>query len=123
MTQKVDVLVAGVGSAGAAVAAACAEAGLRVLAVDRRPLEKAGACWVNGVPVWAFEAAGVALPVAPELRERGASLHMVAGWGPDKLVLDIQVLEVDMRLLTRRLQNTERTRGAELFGEARVGEP
>lgn len=113
--MKVDVAIVGAGTAGAAAAAACARAGLRVLCVDRRPLDAAGASWCNGVPAWAFDEAGLARPTEPELRGKPVS-WLVAGWGPERVRLDTGVLEVDMRLLVRRLQGLAAEAGAELQG-------
>ena len=59
----VDVVVVGAGTAGAAAAAFCAERGLKTICVERAPLDRAGAAWVNGVPAWAFSRAGLAQPV------------------------------------------------------------
>ncbi len=118
---EVDVAVVGLGTAGAAVAAFLAEGGLSVIGLDRRPLDAAGARWVNGVPAWMFHEARVALPVAPELRGGGHPFHVVCGTGPSRVVLrDTGVLEVDMRHLVSRLQERARAAGARLEGEIRA---
>ncbi len=118
---RVDVVVVGAGTAGAACAALCAQRGMSVLCLDRGPLEKAGARWVNGVPGSAFDRAGFARPEAPELRAGASVFHMVAGWGPARLVMaDHGVLEVDMRFLVQRLQSIARERGAVVRGNVDV---
>lgn len=121
LPERADVTVVGAGTAGAAAAAACAERGLRVLCVDRRPLGQAGARWVNGVPEESFELAGFERPAGDERVGDGGPFHMFAGWGPERVRIEGHgVLEVDMRLLVERLQRAARERGAELEGEARV---
>ncbi len=110
-----DVIVVGLGTAGAAAVAACSAEGLRVLGVDRDPLERAGASWLNGVPEWAFEAAGVAAPWGEELHARGLDFHMLAGWGPQRVVMrGHDLMEVDMGALGRRLRTLGQQRGARL---------
>ncbi len=110
-----DVLVVGLGTAGAATVAACAAEGLRVLGVDRVELDSAGAGWINGVPEWAFEAAGVAAPWGPELHAKGLDFHMLAGWGPRRVRMrGHDLMEVDMGLLSRRLRALAQQRGATL---------
>lgn len=119
--STVDVLVVGAGTAGSAVAALCAERGLSVHCIDRRPLEQAGAQWLNGVPESAFDRAGFARPTAPELRGAGGNFHLVAGWdGPQVVISGHEVLEVDMRFLSRRLRALAREAGASFEGSCRV---
>lgn len=121
MVKQFDVAVVGAGTAGAAAAAFCAEQGLRVCLLERRPLEQAGARWINGVPAWAFERARLALPQAPELRGHGQAFHMLAGYGPQRLRVDGQgVLELDMRRLVARLQQQARDHGTQLRGQTAV---
>ncbi|MCB9727358.1 MAG: FAD-binding protein [Deltaproteobacteria bacterium] len=116
-----DVVVVGAGTAGAAAAAACAERGLGVRVLERRPLEEAGARWVNGVPGWCFDRAGLARPVGDELRGSGEAATLVAGMGPHRVRIEgHDVLEVDMRALTARLQELARQRGARLEGGVTV---
>ncbi len=116
-----DVVVVGAGTAGAAVARACARAGLTVVCMDRGRLDQAGARWVNGVPAWCFEQGELDLPVWPERRGGGGVFHMVAGWGPERLSFPTEGhLEVDMRLLVARLQREAVAAGATLRGEVAV---
>ncbi len=109
--------MAGAGTTGAALAGAAAARGLRVLCVDRGALDAAGARWVNGVRGEAFEEAGVPLPEGEERRGGGDAFHMLAGFGPERvLIRGHGVLAVDMRLLVARLQERAREAGAELVG-------
>jgi glycine/D-amino acid oxidase-like deaminating enzyme len=121
LPDRVDVAVVGAGTSGAAAAAACARRGLRVLCVDRGPLAQSGAHWVNGVPGWHFAEADVAAPTGPELVGVAGPLHLVAGWGPRRVVIrDHGVMEVDMRLLVARLQQRAADAGAVLAGDVAV---
>ncbi|MEZ4247728.1 MAG: FAD-dependent oxidoreductase [Polyangiales bacterium] len=119
-----DLIVAGAGSAGAALAWMAASRGLRVLVLDRRPLERAGATWINDVPGWMFDEAGVARPSGDE-RHESATTHFFAGEAkpgdvPMRKVRPKEFLGVDMRALVARLQNAARDAGAELVGEEAV---
>lgn len=119
--MDVDILVVGLGTAGAAAARACARAGLRVRGVDALPLDQAGAQWVNGLPFWAYDAADLTRPLAPELRAAGTAFHMLAGWGPTRVVVDTAAFaEVDMRAFQKRLRVDAEAAGARLEGERRV---
>ncbi|MEZ4372346.1 MAG: hypothetical protein R3B07_16085 [Polyangiaceae bacterium] len=119
--MKYDVCIIGAGTAGAAVALQCARLGLSTVAIDRRSLESAGAHWVNGVALTAFDRAGIPRPRAPELRGGHGKFHLVCGWGPERLSLsDECVVEVDMRHLVSRLQREARAAGAELRSGVRA---
>ena len=85
--RRPDVLIVGAGTAGAAAALFCARRGLSVVCLDRRPLDEAGARWVNGVPRWVFGAVGLAPPLPPEERSRGVPFRMVAGWDGPQVAL------------------------------------
>jgi flavin-dependent dehydrogenase len=123
---KREVVIVGAGATGAACAAFLAEAGFRVLCLERRTLAEAGARWINGVPRAAFEQAGIALPEAPEHQGGPSPFHAVpapamrlADRGersslPALTIGEHDVMEVDMRLLVARLQARARRAGAEL---------
>lgn len=116
-----DVAIVGAGTAGAAAAALCAERGLSTLCVDRRPLDEAGARWVNGVPAWCFAEAGFEAPQGTELQAVDHVFHLVVGWGPRRLSLrGHALLDVDMRALVERLQARARAAGAELRGSTTI---
>jgi flavin-dependent dehydrogenase len=109
-----DVLVIGAGSAGAAAAARLAEGGCRVVLADRRPEVEAGACWINAIPGWLFDEAGVDRPAPPE-RVRAGGTHrsvLADGHGRVCAVVDPDPgLHVDMGRLTRRLHARARRAG------------
>ncbi|HJL19029.1 MAG TPA: FAD-binding protein [Sandaracinaceae bacterium LLY-WYZ-13_1] len=116
--ERVDVLVVGAGTAGAAAAACAAREGLSVLCLDRGPLARAGAHWVNGVSQAQFEEAGFDPPRGEELRGDDAGFHLIAGYGPERVTIRGHgKLEVDMRHLVARLQRIAREHGAALAGE------
>lgn len=118
-----DAVVAGGGTAGCASALFLASAGLRVALLEARPLDEAGARWVNGVPPWMFEAAGLGPPRAPERRGR-ARAFILGGPTGARGNLELRpgpVLSVDVRLLIKRLQVLCRQRGVRLFGRTRAG--
>jgi flavin-dependent dehydrogenase len=119
MSMRTDVIVVGAGSSGAAVSAFLAERGMRVVCLERRALEQAGARWVNGVPRAAFFEAGIALPGPDESDGAPAPFHLVATTGR-ALVPVHDVLDVDMRRLVARLQARASAGGAELRGEVSV---
>jgi len=119
--MRADLAIVGAGTAGAALAALAAEAGISVVCLERRRLSEAGARWVNGVPGWAFDEAGIERSSGSELRGAGHTFHLLAGWGPKGLALpDHELLEVDMRMLVERLQARAQSAGARLVGETRV---
>jgi flavin-dependent dehydrogenase len=116
-----DVVIVGTGTAGAGAAWQCARRGLRVLCIDARPLAEAGARWVNGVARWLLDAAEIPLPTGEELRGEDGPFHLIAGWGPERVIMrERGVLELDMRRLVERLQGMAANAGAELRGSVRV---
>ena len=116
MTTHADVIVVGAGSSGAAASALIAERGLRVICVERRPLDEAGARWINGVPRAAFVEAGIALPGPGESDGAPVPFHLVTPYGRAS-VPEHDVLDVDMRRLVARLQARARAAGVELRDE------
>ncbi|UJR81372.1 NAD(P)/FAD-dependent oxidoreductase [Sandaracinus amylolyticus] len=119
LPERVELLVVGAGTAGAAVASLGARAGLRTLLVDRGPLERAGAQWINAVPRWCFDEARIAQPRGAELVGDEVPYHFRAGEG-HVVVRDHGVLELDMSLLVARLHQDARDAGAMLEGEVRA---
>lgn len=114
-TTHWDAIVVGLGSAGAAAAALLSQAGLRVLGLDKRPLDKAGARWVNGVPAWCFLHARIDVPAPPEALGHGGPtrFRIFAEGAPAPVDVDSQpTLHVDMRGLVARLQGEARRAGA-----------
>jgi flavin-dependent dehydrogenase len=116
-----DVVVVGAGTAGAATAYQCARRGMSVLCVERRSLDQAGARWVNGVHASAFDMAEIPRPRAPEKLAQGVDFHLVAGHGPEKVVIrDHELMEVDMRELVARLQTMAAEAGAVFWDKTTV---
>lgn len=116
-----DVVVGGAGTAGAAAAAFLSEAGRRVALVERRAFDGGGARWINAVPAWMFDRAGIAQP-------EGDELHGVFGTASfrsplDRARLDIDgvpVWDVDMRALGDRLRRRAVDAGAAIFDHATI---
>jgi menaquinone-9 beta-reductase len=117
--MSADVVVVGAGSSGAAAAALLAERGLRVICIERRTLDRAGAAWVNGVPRAAFAEAGIAPPGDGESDGHPAPFHLVASSGR-ALVPEHDVVDVDMRTLVARLQAQAAAAGVDLRGGVTV---
>ncbi|MCC6901570.1 MAG: NAD(P)-binding protein [Polyangiaceae bacterium] len=116
-----DLAIVGAGTAGAALAFFAAKRGLRVVCLERRAAREAGARWVNGVPGWAFDAAGLDRPRDAEVFGAGHEMHLLAGFGPRRVTIrGHDVLELDMRALVERLQSLAREHGATLVENARV---
>ena len=117
-----DVVVVGAGVAGSACARFLAEGGRRVALIDRRPIDRVGARWVNGVPREAFRAARLAPPVPPELRGEGHAFVLASPSGRSRVTLadDNPVLEVDMRHLGARLREGATKAGATILEETEV---
>lgn len=117
-----DLVIAGAGSAGSALAAMVAESGARVLVLERRTLDRAGASWVNDVPGWMFDEARIARPSGDELHP-SAAITLVAGFdasAPRVTARPKDYLGVDMRGLVSRLQDGAMRAGAELRGGEHV---
>ncbi|MBM4371961.1 MAG: FAD-dependent monooxygenase, partial [Deltaproteobacteria bacterium] len=116
-----DALVVGGGTSGAAAAAFLAEAGLHTALVERRRLDDAGASWINAVPAWMFDRAGVEAPAPPER-------HGIFGRGSFRSPLDrasidledVAAWDVDMRALGARLRRRAAAAGVHAFERTRV---
>lgn len=121
MSASYDMVIVGAGTAGAATALHAAASGLRVLCLEARPLDHAGAQWAAAIPTWCFEAAAIPLPTPPERLPQARSHRLIVGWahqGP--LVPNHGVLDLHLGQLVLRLQREARRRGAELRGQVRV---
>ena len=115
-----DVVVVGAGTAGAAAAAFQAESGRRVALVEARAFQEGGARWINAVPAWMFDRAGVAQPAG---EERHGVFGTASFRSPlDKAAVDIDqvpVWDVDMRALGDRLRRRALEAGVTVFDHAR----
>ncbi len=120
LRARYDVVVVGAGTSGLAVAVAMANRGRRVAVIDARPEGETGPSWVNGVPRWMFDAAGLAAPVAPELRGGGRFVLSPHDDSVSIVVDDSPVELVDMRLLVSRLLDAAREAGVEFRFGARI---
>lgn len=119
--MQADLAIVGAGTAGAALAFMARERGLSVLCLERRAARDAGARWVNGVPGWVFDRAGIDRPRGDELFGAGHELSLLAGFGPRRVTIrGHDVLEVDMRALVERLQSAAREQGAKILDGVRV---
>ncbi len=116
-----DVVVIGFGSAGATAARLFAQAGKRVLVIDKRAVGETGARWVNSVPRWCFDTSGVATPMGEELFGGVAPdaehvFHLIAPGAKARLALKAPpVLHVDMRRFVDRLAREALEAGATLL--------
>jgi flavin-dependent dehydrogenase len=116
-----DVAVVGAGSAGSAAAYQLARAGFETLVLERRALDDAGARWVNAVPGWAFDEAGLERAPFPECRGVTSRFHLFAGWGPLGMTIEPRdILDIDMRHLVQRLRAGAIAAGATFATPARV---
>ncbi len=116
-----SIVVIGLGSAGSAAAALLARAGFDVVGFERRPLARAGARWVNGVPRWVFGRAGVAEPSGAECEGHAGAFHLLAGWGPRRVVVEHpDLIDVNMPLFAQRMQAMARAHGARLHERTAV---
>ena len=122
MSKHFDVAIIGAGSAGAAAAAACARHGMAVALLEAGPLARAGARWINAIPGWTFDEAGVDRPTAEEkLGPPPPAIHIFAGRRQERVkVVTDEFIEVDMGLLVARLQREARAAGVELMPASRV---
>jgi flavin-dependent dehydrogenase len=117
-----EIIVIGAGSAGTTAALAFARAGRRVLLVEQRRLEEAGARWVNGVPMWMFDQASVERPRPPELRHAGRFWIRAANSERRICVERGPARPVDIRKLSARLHNLARCAGVEILERAQISD-
>jgi len=116
-----DCVVVGAGTAGSAAAYHLARAGFRVALLEALTLSEAGARWVNGVPPWMFDRAGIAKPRHPERRGNGFPFILQGKNGEGRIKLaESPVWNVDTRLLVARLQDLARKSGTALFERVRI---
>lgn len=118
MVTSTDVVVVGAGTAGAGVALQFARRGRRVVLLEQRSADAAGARWDNGVLARHFELADIDPPEPPECVERGTTVMV----GPDGTSFTLPhnpVLDTDMRALGARLIDGALAHGAEVIDHVR----
>ena len=117
--MEFDAVVVGAGTAGSAAAWQLASKGLRVALLEVRRPDAAGPRWVNAVPPWMFDRAGVARPEPPELHSRDCRCSTLGPNGLGRVTLEPgPVWLVDVRRLTARLQGLAFRAGVTVFGHA-----
>ncbi len=115
--EEFDVVVVGGGTAGANTAYQFARRGRRVLVVERRPLDRGGAQWRNGVLDRHFDQAELDPPSGAE---RGPSNGLVHIRAVDPLLgpsFAAPSVSADMALLGRRLRSLALDSGAHVLDE------
>lgn len=116
-SRRADVLVVGAGSAGAAAARLFADQGRSVVLADKRERGATGARWLNLVPRWCFERAGVATPSGAEapLGVDEHAAHLVPPGGQTRVSLPpLPNVHVDMAAFVDRLVGDAVDAGVEL---------
>jgi menaquinone-9 beta-reductase len=122
MTKTVEVAIIGAGIAGSHLAGLLVKNGISTVLVDRRSLDKAGPHWINAVPGWMFDAAGVERPQGEELFDQNDRFIIRAPNKKTRLnVTDLGVLDVHMKHLGTRLkQNFIQQKGSSRVLEATI---
>jgi len=65
--KKYDIVIVGAGSSGSAAAYLLAKNGYKIALLEKKNFNKAGSRWVNDVPLWMFDRAGIS---PPNLKEK-----------------------------------------------------
>ncbi len=111
-----DVAVLGAGSAGAAAALFLARSGRRVALLDARPFRFGGARWVDDVPPWMFDRAGLPRPVPPEKRCDHRPLTLAAWRGDQRVSVGPRpIWGIDMPAFTQHLREDSVAQGVDPF--------
>src|SRR5579871_4097685 len=99
-----DVVIVGAGIAGCHLAQLLANHDMRVAVVDRKPLPTSGPHWLNAVPLWMFDEAGLARPFGQELFDLN-DRFIIRSVDDKALHIDnLGLADVDMALLGKRLK-------------------
>ena len=115
-SYEFDAVVVGAGTAGASAAFHLARAGFSTALLEAGPLNKAGARWVNAVPPWMFDYAGIDRPEPPELRGKDFPMSLRDSEGNERLLILLNPFwDMDMRLLVKRVQDLALKMGATPF--------
>lgn len=129
MSEHFDVVVIGAGSTGAAVAYLAAKRGLSVCILERNSALDTGARWVNDVPAWMFDAAGLEQPdesvllrsSVPETDTGRDSMLLFAGWSEPHLAIEnLRWYPIDMPAFCRKLVEQAQRAGAVIYDHTNV---
>jgi digeranylgeranylglycerophospholipid reductase len=119
--KEYDVVVVGAGTAGSACALFMAQSGQRVALIEKQPLARAGAHWINGVPTWMFVQAGLAVPESPEDHGTARTFVLTGKSERDRLVISPSpIMSVNIELLVMRLHRLARRAGVEFFDRVTI---
>jgi menaquinone-9 beta-reductase len=103
--KKFDVVIIGGGIAGCHLAQLLVQHNFSVVLVDHKPIDKAGPHWINAVPLWMFDEAGLSRPKEKEIFDLNERFIIRA---PDKktrlFIEKLGVADVHMKLLGGRLK-------------------
>lgn len=118
-THICDVLIVGAGPSGTHLASLLGRAGLSVILLDKNPSGEAGASWVNGIPLWMFEGAGLGKPEPEELHSAGARFTVIDPTHQSRVsILSPFLTDIDMRKFGKRLlQTAENSPNVRVFHE------
>jgi flavin-dependent dehydrogenase len=103
-SMNTDILIIGAGPVGAHAARLFGENGFDVVLVEKNARNACGAQWVNGVPLWQLDDAGLGAPHPQEIYHEGGSFSIVSPLGNSRITLhDAEMLDLDMRHFGLRL--------------------
>lgn len=93
-----DILIVGAGPVGAHSAYLLAEYGFKVVLIEKNKRDACGARWINGVPLWQLEEAGLGMPSQKEVHHTGDLFSIISPLSQHRITLnDAQLLDIDMR--------------------------
>ena len=121
-THHCDVLIIGAGPSGTHLASLLGTAGISVIVLDKNPTGEAGASWVNGIPLWMFEEAGLGKPKPEELHSAGSRFTVIDPTHQARVsILAPFLMDIDMRKFGERLlQTAENSKNIRVFHEILV---
>ncbi len=119
--MKTDIVIIGAGTSGATAACLLAKKGYQVVLLERRDRENAGARWINDVPPWMFEYAGIDHPEPPEMAVDISPFVMRTDTGKARIFIEKRPMwGVDMRLFVKRLHRTAEELGVTLIDQCQI---
>jgi flavin-dependent dehydrogenase len=96
--MEFDVAVVGAGPTGAFAAELLAAKGLKVVLLDQKKAGKTGAQWLNGVPLWMLEEAGLGKPPQEQIFADSVPFRLISPTSRHSIKLgNPELLDVDMR--------------------------